>query len=87
MHPDRLNCELRIRGYSHRRIAEELGLTRGAVSTALRTGSSPALRELVGRLLTCDPRDIWPYRYPPTGTELEGKPDISKVPDTSIAES
>jgi len=65
MRPEFVNAELRIRGYTHKKIAEVLGLSRGAVSTALRTGSSQQVREFVVGILRCDPRDIWPYRYPP----------------------
>lgn len=86
-HPTRLNYELRIRGYTHRALAEELGLSRGAVSTALKTGSSSAVRELVARVLGCDPREIWPYRYPLAGIEAGGEGLLdSELPGSSTSE-
>jgi lambda repressor-like predicted transcriptional regulator len=63
MHPDRVNCELRIRGYTHKRLAEELNISRAAVSTGIRTGSRKALRDLVSKILSVDPALIWPNRY------------------------
>jgi len=86
-HPARLNYELRIRGYTHRALAEELGLSRGAVSTALKTGSSPAVRELVSRLLGCNPREIWPFRFPLADMKPVEEASLdSEAPDASLAE-
>lgn len=73
MRPEHVNAELRIRGYTHQRIAIELGLSRGTVSTALRTGSSQRVRDFVSALLRCDPKDIWPFRFPP---EEDGSVDV-----------
>jgi len=67
--PKDIMLALKVRGWTQRRLAEELNMSPGAVAYALRTGSSLPLREKVQEILAEKAVNLWPNRYPPQWRE------------------
>lgn len=55
---------MRLKGYSLRKIAQELGATYPATRYQIRNGNTESIRALVKGVLGEEPWTIWPERYP-----------------------
>lgn len=66
---DDIITALRLKGYSLRRIGQELGLTYPAVRYQVRTGSTEEIRNLISRVLAVPPWRIYSSRFPPQWRE------------------
>jgi lambda repressor-like predicted transcriptional regulator len=56
---------LRLKGYTVRRLAAEVGLTYPATRYSLLTGLSEKVRDRVCEILSLDARSVWPQAFPP----------------------
>jgi lambda repressor-like predicted transcriptional regulator len=65
---------LRIRGWTQRSLAQELGISASAVSYGLRMGSSVRLCSRVAEILGETPQVLWPERFPPQWQDSELPP-------------
>lgn len=63
--PQDIALALNAKGWSQRRLAQELDLSASGVSYAIRTGSSRELREKVESILEISWTILWPSRCPP----------------------
>lgn len=63
--PQDIALALNAKGWTQRRLAQELGLSASGVSYGLRTGSSRELREKVAAILQISWSTLWPDRCPP----------------------
>lgn len=63
--PEDIALALSAKGWSLRRLAEDLSMSPSGVSYGLRTGSSHRLRERVESILKTSWTTLWPARCPP----------------------
>lgn len=63
-HPQDIISAVKKQGWTHQRIAEQLGISRATVSLGIKTGSSPIVREYVAHLIGVPEQELWPYRFP-----------------------
>lgn len=63
-HPVDLAAAIKKTGWTHERIANELGVSRSTVSHGIRTGCSKAVRDFVSDLLGIPANEIWPFLPP-----------------------
>lgn len=63
--PEDIALALSAKGWSLRRLAQDLGMSPSGVSYGLRTGSSILLRERVAAILQTSWTTLWPDRCPP----------------------
>lgn len=67
-HPQDIIAEIRKRGWTHQKIADHLGLSRSTVTLSIRTGSSVIVRAFIARLIGAQEEELWPFRFPPSGS-------------------
>lgn len=56
---------LRMKGYTVKKLAAEVGLTYPATRYSLQTGLSEKVRERVCEILSLDAFSVWPAAFPP----------------------
>ena len=56
---------LRMKGYTVKKLAAEVGLTYPATRYSLKTGLSEKVRERVCEILSVDALSVWPAAFPP----------------------
>ncbi|MCW3783556.1 helix-turn-helix domain-containing protein [Defluviimonas salinarum] len=62
-HSNPINHELARRGYTHARVARELGVTRPSVSKVCRgTSKSRRIEDFIANIIGVPPGDIWSHR-------------------------
>ena len=62
-HPARIVYELRLKGWSMRRLSKENGLNPTSLSVGLQR-PWPRAERIIADALGLNPVDIWPSRYP-----------------------
>lgn len=65
-HPQDIIAAVKKQGLTHKRIAEQLNISRATVSLAIKTGSSPVVREYIAHIIGVPEQELWPYRFPPS---------------------
>ena len=63
-HPQDIIAGIRKRGWTHRKIAEHLCLSRSTVTLSIKTGSSPIVRAFISELIGVPEAEMWPFRFP-----------------------
>lgn len=56
---------LRMKGYTVKKLAAEVGLTYPATRYSLQTGLSEKVRERVCEILSLEASSVWPEAFPP----------------------
>lgn len=64
-HPQDIIAEIRKRGWTHQKIADQVGLKRSTVTLSIKTGSNPLVRDFVARLIGVPEKKLWPHRHSP----------------------
>lgn len=72
-----IKYQLRSRGQSFTRLAEELGVSHNAVGNA-KYGPYPRIERAIAKALDMAPQQIWPERWNADGTPCRRRPNRSE---------
>ena len=69
--------QLRMRGSSLAKVAQDLGVSRQSVNNVKRV-RYPRVERAIARKLELAPQDIWPDRWHPHGAPLRERPNVGE---------